>query len=545
MTRHGIALVALTELRRSWRQLRDSARGVLLIVGGLLFGLFYGLIAGGGGFFLAANLAGPDPSEFGQIAFAAAPAGLVGFIAFVVFQRAIKKTGEPDGLDGLLTATDHRTVTLGVVLAETGRVIASLGVIGLAGAIGVGAGVASTRPSIAGAVVSGLLAASAVGLSVLALTIATVAWAYALGQAARYVLARSRFVSRHRSILGIATTLVGLTLWIGFINAPGGQSQAAALAAQTPLGWWPDLVGLVVPGLPADPLRGLVGAGVLGVAMLTGPLATVEATGRTWYLDSVQIEASASSARWTDWLLPSVLPPSGAAVARKSWLRALRSPFIVQFAIFPYFFLIYQITPAFAGDPIPPTLAVSAGLATAVGAGAAFSLNPLGGEGDVLPVVLIAAPSGTAFVTGLALAGALPGVVLTVIFVGVLGIALGTAPLVLATGGALAVASALALPAIATGIGAYLPKFETNEVSGTEVVVPSGWAFAGYLLVAGVVLAPGLVGTYAAGPLADLIGVSVTPVAITGLVASITLLAVCGVASLAVAARRFERYTLA
>ncbi|MFW6436242.1 MAG: hypothetical protein ACOCYZ_01250 [Halococcoides sp.] len=545
MSRHGIALVARTELRRSWRQMRDSTRGMLLLVGAPLFGLFYGLIAGGGGFVVASNLAGPEPSEIGQMAFGAAPAGLAGFVAFMVVQRAIKKTGEPDGLDGLLTATDHRTVTLGVVLAEMGRVIGSLGVIGVAGAIGVGAGVASTRPTIAGAVLSGVLAAIAVGLTLLALALATVAWAYALGQGVRYVLARSRFVTQHRSSLGIATTLVGLTLWFGFLNAPGGQSRAAELAARTPLGWWPDLVGLVVPGLPADPLRGLVAAGIVLTAMLTGPLAAVRTTGRTWYLDSVQITANASSARWTDWLLPSVLPPAGAAVARKSWLRALRSPFTVQFAIFPYFFLIYQITPVFSGDPIPATLAVSAGLATAIGAGAAFSLNPLGGEGEVLPVVLIAAPSGRAFVTGLALAGALPGVVLTIVLVALLGVALGTGPHVLATGGTLAVASAIALPAIATGIGASLPKFETNEVSGTEVVVPSGWAFAGYLVVAGVALAPGLVGAYGAPIVADLIGISRPPVAIGGLVASIVLLGVCGTASLAIAARRFERYTLA
>ncbi|MFB6163346.1 MAG: hypothetical protein ABEJ86_07915 [Halococcoides sp.] len=544
MTLRGITLVARTELRRSWRTLTHSARGAVLIGGGLLFGLFYAVVAGGGGFFLASEIASPDAADFARTAFAAGPAGVTGVVAFVVLQRSVKKTGEPDGLNGLLTATDHPTVALGVVLAEFGRVVASIGVIVVAGAIGIAVGVASTRATLLAGVVAGTTAAVIVTVSIVAMLVATVTWAYAVGLGVRYVLARSAFVSRHRSILGIATTVVVLGGWIAITNTSAGQAVMTDLVTSTPFGWWADLVGVAVAGLPATPIHALLAAITVVGLGVTGPMVVVAISDRLWYVDPVQTEASATASRWTDRLLPGVLPTASAAVARKSWLRARRAPFTVQFAIFPYFFLIYQIQPAFASDPVPPTLAISAGLATAVAAGAAFSLNPIGGEGPVMPVVLLAAPSGWAFVTGLALAGALPGTVFALALVTVLGVALQTAPVVHVTGGALAVAGAAGLPAIATGIGTAVPKFETNEISGSEVVVPSGWAFGGYLLASAIALGPGVVGVYGSGLLADYTGVAAPLFAIGGLVCSLGVIVTFAIGSLWIGARRFEGYHL-
>jgi dolichol kinase len=71
-----------------------------------------------------------------------------------------------------------------------------------------------------------------------------------------------------------------------------------------------------------------------------------------------------------------------------------------------------------------------------------------------------------------------------------LGIAAGLGPGSIAAAVAAGVLAAIGAPAVAAGVGVLFPRFETSTVRSHEVVVPSTWAFGGYVVVLGVALLP-------------------------------------------------------
>ena len=475
-------LVARTELRRTWRSLTDTTRGVLILLGGAVLIPLYSLGIAAAALFGGSEIAGSDP-ETVRLATTGALAVLVGLVAFVVIQRALKTNGEPDGMDGLLTTVPYEDVLAGLLGAEWCRmvVVMALPLAALVGGVTVGSG----QP---------LLGVVTLVLTVVVATVAVVA-SYAAGLGIKLVAARSLFVARHRASLGMVTSLGIVTLWIVWSGATDIQIAALRAVTASPLSWPGELVLLTVPGVAADPLAaGIAGLALVGSLPLAG-VVCLRLTERVWYVDAVQPahEFDAAERTLSDRLLTGRVSTPTRVVAQKSWLRAKRAPFTVQFAVAPFFLLALQLQRVLLDGTVPPTLPLTAGLASATAAGAAFTLNPLGGEEGVLPLTLTADISGRAFVTGLGLAGALPGVALTTALVVGVGVAGGTAPLALAATLLVALVATVTAPAIAATAGVIFPKFERSSVAGNEVTVPGGLAFALYFVVFGIVVAPGSV----------------------------------------------------
>ncbi|KAA9400100.1 hypothetical protein Har1130_02250 [Haloarcula sp. CBA1130] len=472
-------LIARTELRRTWRKLKGTARGALIFLGGGLGIIAYSLVIGAGAFFLGGFLSESDPHSV-RLATTASIVGLLGLVGFFTLQHTVKSAGEPDAADGLLTTVPYEDAAAGLLVAEIGRVSLALTAPVLALVLGLAAGEAGVLVAVVALVGSG------------AVVLLGTVLGFSLGLVTKLVANRSAFVARHRAGVGTAVSLILPLGWVAMTTVPSVQLRVLQLATQSPLSWPADVV-LLVLGNGGHPVAAAVATiGIFG-ALPLGAVACLWLAGRVWYADPVQPdhEFDADERTLSDRLLVGRVTTATRVVAQKSWLRAKRAPVTVQFAVMPFFFLVYHLQIVILEQVVPPTLPLSAGLASAAAFGAAFSLNPLGGEEGVLPLTLTANVSGRAFVTGLVLAGALPGVVVTTLLVVGLGVAAGTPPVTLAAALTIALVATLAAPAIAVGAGVVFPKFDSSSVQGHEVVVPSGWAFGLYFLVLGVAVAPG------------------------------------------------------
>jgi len=532
--RHA-ALVARVELRRSWRTLTDTKRGLLMLTAGGIVLPLYGLGLGAGAFFLGGALVDGSFS-LARPVIGAALAGLTGLVFAVTVQRAIKHTGEPDAPDGLLTTAPYRDVLAGLLLAEFGRVgaVALLPTVGIVVGFGLGTGSA-----LAGAVLFALL---------FTLATAGLLAGYALGLVAKYVAGRSEFVSRHRAGIGLVLSVGVPVAYISLNAVPAVQHAAFRAAAATPFAWYADVTFLAVPGIAARPpfAAGAVASLLVGVPVLA--VAVDALAERVWYLDRVQPDHAFDPRATTlsDRLLAGRVPRQTRVVAQKCWRRARRSPFTVQFAIFPFFLLVLQVQVALIERTVPASLPVLAALASGIAGGAAFSLNPLGGEGDVLPATLTSTVSGTQFVAGLALAGGLPAAILAVALAVPLGVAAGLGVSAIAAAAGAGIVVAVGAPAVAAGVGVVFPRFETTTVRSHAVVVPSTWAFVGYAVLLGVAVVPVLVTQHPV--LASLVGPRVPygdgVLAALGLVGTTVLLALIGGVSGGYAARTVGTYRL-
>ncbi|GGM41759.1 hypothetical protein [Haloarcula argentinensis] len=524
--------IARTELRRTWRKLMGTTRGTLMLLGGGLGIIIYSLAIGAGAFFFGGFLADSDAHTV-RLATTAGIVGLLGLVGFFTLQHTVKSAGEPDAGDGLLTTVPYEDAAAGLLAAEAGRVSLALAVPILALVGGLATGDA------------GMLVAVVALVGSVAVALLGTVLGFGLGLVTKLVANRSAFIARHRASVGAAVSLVLPLGWVAMTTVPTVQLRVLQLATQSPLSWPADVV-LLVLGNGGNPITAAVAtAGIFG-ALPVGAVACLWLAGRIWYADPVQPdhEFDADERTLSDRLLSGRVSTATRVVAQKSWLRAKRAPVTVQFAVMPFFFLVYHLQIVILDRVVPPTLPLSAGLASAAAFGAAFSLNPLGGEEGVLPLTLTANVSGRAFVSGLVLAGALPGVVVTTLLVAGLGVAAGTPPVTLAAGLTIALVATLAAPAIAVGAGVVFPKFESASVQGHEVVVPSGWAFGLYFLVLGVAVAPGSL-TYLLA-VRDLFAIPFGKTWLLGggLVASVAIAVAGAVAGFLYAANRAATYRL-
>jgi hypothetical protein len=522
--------IARLELRRTWRAVTDSTRGLLVLAGGLCLLALYSLAIGTGAVVGGSELAGASP---GAVRFVTTMVlgGLGGTIAFVVGQRTVKTNGEPDAADGLLTTAPYEDVLVGLVGAELGRVVALLTL--PLSALVVGVTIGSGRPLLG------------VAVAVTALVVATLSTvgSYAAGLAVKLLVARSAFVARHRTALGVVASLLFIAVWI--VATESNRARLALLreAAGSPLAWTGDILLLTVPGVGADPVAAGVAAAALLGTLAFGGVACGWLAERVWYGDPVQPDHDFDPARRTlsDRLLAARVSTATRVVAQKSWLRAKRAPFTVQFAFAPLFLIAFRVGNAVLDGSAPPRLALLVGLAGAAGTGAAFTLNPLGGEERVLPLTLTAALSGRAFVSGLVLAGALPGVAATALLVVGTALAGGTAPVTLAAILVTTLSATVAAPAIAAAAGVVFPKFGRTTVGDRAVVIPSTLAFGSYLAVLGVVAAPGTVATLA---LLGTIPAGAPLLLAVGVASTVLLAAVAGTMGFLYAANRVGSYRL-
>jgi len=474
--------IARVELRRTWRSLRDSTRGVILVAGGLLVLPLYSLGIGVMGYIGGREILTATPGEV-RFATTGVVVGLLGLTGFVVLQRTVKQTGEPDAADGLLTTVRYEDAIAGLLAAECARLlaVAALPLAALTVGMTVGSGLA-------------LLGLAVLSTSLLVVLIGLLA-TYAVGLGLKLVAARSAFVARHRATLGGAASLVVVAVWLLAWGTTSVQLALLRAATRSPLSWVGELVLFAVPSVDAAPLAAGVAATVMLGSLPAAGVACLWLAERVWYGDPVQPdhEFDATDRTLSDRLLAGRVSTATRVVAEKSWLRAKRAPLTVQFAAVPAFLLVIQFRTLLLERTVPPTLPLTAGLAAAAAAGATFALNPLGGEERVLPLTLTADVSGKQFVTGLALAGLLPGVTLSTLLVVGLGLAAGTPPTILAAALTTTIVATLAAPWIAAAAGVVFPRFEQSTIRGTSVTVPSGFAFGLYLTLLGIVAVPGAV----------------------------------------------------
>jgi hypothetical protein len=472
-----VSLLAQTELRRRYRSLRaDGRRFVVLVIAGVFMLLPLALVVFGLFAFGAATADGSLP-----VSMAAVRGGggvLVIGVAVLNAIRTVQTAAVPANADGVLTMADHSEVVASILLVET---LAGAGIV--------------LVPGILGAIAFGVGAGSAVAaLGFLLAVVCAVALGSVLGIAAGFVvrnaLARSETLARYRTPAAIALFLA----YMYVIVAADFESAFEPLVggvASTPLGWFGDLALAPVSG---EAVLALAGGAVLlavaGVAVLA--IAVDRLAGLLWYVEAVEGSTGETDSSGMGGL--SGVPIPVARVARKSWLRAWRSPIRLLYVVYPLFFVIAPISDAVRTGVVPPYLAGVVALYLAWATGAAFTLNPIGDEGDVLPITLTSPISGREFVAGCCLAGAIVGLPLSVVGTLLAAVFAGSPVSVAAGAVALAVILPVAATGIAAGVGVTLPRFEpVNVTRGRQAVIPSLLGFGVYSIAFVVAASPGMV----------------------------------------------------
>lgn len=526
-----VVLIARVEFRRTVRDVFDwSFRSMMLVTVVPLMMLGFGAMLG-----LAGYLAGPELLGDGdalEFAYAFVNGGIL-TVAFFVGMRVLSVRGRIDEEAALLTVRPHAEVFQALVLAESARVLVFLAPLVTPGIVGFGLGLGSAT-----------VVVGSVAICVLAVLLGT-ALGYCLGLVAKNLLARSRLLATYRTALGGLFTvgIFGANVW--FVGDFERYWILADLLAVSPTGWIADLafVGTLES---ADVVAGTTGmvATVLGLVGLV--IGGTELADRLWFVDPVQPEeASGGTSGLPD---PLTVLPVGrptAHVALKSWKRARRAPVTLQFAVLPLFSLVGTVPVVLRSGTVPAWAPPALAVAVAWSTGALFTLNPIGGEGSVLPAVLCSGTEGRQFVGGLVLAALVPGVPATVALVVASALVAG-----LPTGStigwsAVAVLLAVSAPPIAAVVGSAFPKSEATSIGrGREAVVPSPWAYFGYSMLLGVVALPALVlgATPLPGVLAAVLEVSALAVRLVA-IGTTTLLAVAaGSVGYWLAVRWFDRY---
>lgn len=474
--RHALR-VGVVEWRRSVRATRaDSAK--LAIYGiGALFGL---LVLTGG--VLAIVFLLDDASGLRVVDGVRGNLALFWlFDVFIVGQRAVSLYDRVDAEPLMLTTVSARTVSVGLVTAETLRALSvvAVPVLVLTGAFVYATGAVAAAATVPFAVACFLATAVAVGV--------------AAGQFVALLVARVPFVARHKTALGGILVVGFFGVYAAFQYGSLGLPVGIGMLGILPPGWVADLfvLGTPVSGSLARAAAVAVG-GPLAVAGLAA--VTVRISTAYWYTDPVDptddgegsataepVDGTSDAGR--DALAAAIAPLSVPAVvsqptrrvAQLALLRTRRQPARLSFLLAPLFIvgsMLLSLAGAGSGPVGLGTLPVVLPLALAWVAGAAFALNPLGDEAPVLPATLLSTVGGRRFVRGLCLPGALVGVPLTVVGTAVAAVAAGYAPLETAGIVALALVLSVAALGLAPGVGSRFPRFDAVSAGRSEEVIP-------------------------------------------------------------------------
>lgn len=482
-------VVTRTALVQTYRKVRESTRMTVFF---LFIPVFFSLQLSGA--------VGPGAYDLGRefASGAVAPvarrlrtAALSGFVLLSVMGALGAAGGNSEFKDryvAFLTATSTRAVAVGNVARQTAVwtalfwPVASLAAVAFA----LGAG----EP---------LAAVSLVGGSLWLFVVVSAVTA-PLGFAARWVLDGYDLSKNAR--FGLGAGMLGLFYLVLFTR----QTVSAALGA-TPLSWAGDLLLVTVPGAGASPLRagGFLVAS-LGV-VLVSLAACVRLADAVWYADhafEADDDPAATNTRATTTpvrdVLASVVPRPTATVTTVTWRRTKRTPktlWYVYPAVFVGLVMAEQLVYSgpFSAVMYPAVTAFAGSLA----AGSAFTLNPLGTEGDALSGLLTTGLTSEAFVRAKAYAVVLPAMPLLV------GATLGTAigvgvrsGLVVGTLGVFTVALSVVAPLLSLAVGTHYPP-GSEGLLGASVQIPNKSASAVYTVGMVLVGAPGLgaVGRYA------------------------------------------------
>ncbi|WP_232686370.1 hypothetical protein [Halobacterium zhouii] len=522
--------IARNVVVRGWRKtVEKSTVQIVALAVAILFGVVFTGAAAFGAYYAGQTFV-EDPAS-GADVIGLVPAGLATFTVFLTAYMTAIQIGDIDNRDGYLTTVPARDLVGGLLVSGYLRVGGFFAAPLLVASVAFGVGAQSP------------LAAAFAAVGVLALTVTSFLVGYPVGVGLAYLFGRSAMVERYKTAIGV----LAFAAYFGLIvtNTLGELFEPVVEAARaSPVGWYADLALLPVSSAASALQAAGVLVGSVAVSAL-GVLASVRLSERRWYADAVDTDE-----RHTDSVaggrLDSLLGRRTAWVARKSWLRARRAPIKLIYVAYPAFVLITPIQASVQAGHVTTTLATSVALYGAWMTGAAFTLNPLGDEGAVLPVTVTTGITGRQFVGGLVTASALLGTPVTVVVAGALAVLSPLEPVALAC----TVAAAAVLPplasAVAVGIGASFPKYEATTMGRSrEVVVPSTWAFVIYTIVflvtAGV--ATGAQEPAVAGLLTDVAGVGTAVVHVAGFLVGVTLAGIAAAVAVSTAVQAFDEYT--
>ena len=480
--------------RRLYRQMADNHR--TLIVGGVLTGIFYLLLIAGAvrGAYILGTAVGTDMFTE-QLALARTIiAGMAIGVTLMVSLRTVQEYGDLDEPAPVLTAIPYQEAVWGLLLMAYIEFVelAVVPILAVAVAFAVSAGSVANIPVI-----------TVVLLAVVALSTTA---GFVLGQLLTLSSIRVAFVRRYKTLIGV------LAFVVYFIVAATGALANIfkvdwTVIGASPLGWVADLALVVAPTSLIGITRPTVAAVTLVVGSIFLTWFAVRLTGAVWYADPVQPDdTNARNTVSSDWtgglssgfserLLGEHLSHPTLRIAQKSWRRAYRTPLKIQFAVYPGLFLIGPIRQSIETGEITTQLPILIAIYGAWASGAAFTLNPLGDEGEVLPLTLISGIRGTQFLRGLLFAGIAIGGPLTVVLAMAVGFASPMDVFSVIVTGMLGGILCVSACAIGVGVGTAFPKFDPLS-DNNPVVVPGMVAFAVYSLVFFLVLLPGLFGSF-------------------------------------------------
>ena len=505
---HGLSM-GWFEFRRTLRDIRRSKRQLV----GIGFGVGMPLLG-----ILAAwlLLRGNVPADFDPARYGAAGArgqltAFWVFLAFLVANRTASIRPRADAQSLLLTTVSARTVTVGLWVAETLRVLAYVG-----------------TPAVVGALaLTDLLGTPAALLTLPLATVLFVASGVTAGSLCGYLavlaVARVPVVARYKTWLAGALSLAVMAVFLGAQTVfPAGP--LLDVLASVPVGWLADVAALGI-GVRADTTLAASGIVATLAVVAAGGRAIELATARFWYDsavspvadDAAEASPTGDDGRWLDGALDAALAPvpSPAVGSRRSGrvatmtvLHTIRNPRRLTVLVVPLFALGSSLVSSGVGSGgVGPTLAVGAAALLPWIPSAVFTLNPLGDQQAALPTTLTAVDA-RAFVRGVALPGLVYGLPLAVGLTALAGLATPLPPLELAGLVALAAFLTVAAAGVCPAVGVLLPRFSAISVGQADDVLPPRFAAValslalvslpgGYL--AALVVAPGTAQVLLAG----------------------------------------------
>lgn len=465
--------VAVTEMRRTWRQLRRQDLWVLLA-------LTVGLLL-----FVSTPIAFLLARQFG-LEFAAGNTSIstvitgimLLWLVFVVFGLASGLGSENEVINqtAVLTARPPKDVVGGLLLAITVTYAPFLFIPVLAASLGFVVALNTPTP------LAGFILAT-IFLLVTALPIG-----YILGLTLKGVIRRTPWLARLKPVVIVALAVV--YVWV---SATGQLlpllELLGTLLSFTPLGWLGQLAFVTTPGSGASLLAAVA---AVVVALLLVPLATLgvlRAAEFAWYVDAEHAtDREAEIPEPTERQTPGEYLDAALARCRVSaptrgvatvvLLRAYRRPLNIAYVAVPLIFALPTFESAFQALSVPGYAPWAALVYGAWAAGSAFPLNVLGNQSAALPAILTTGDRSRALVHGYLLAATiafLPIIVIAALALAYLAEFSVQSTLILLAATPLAVIGG---SAFAAGLGAAFPRFQSISITASrKALLPSKSAF--------------------------------------------------------------------
>ncbi|QIB74026.1 TetR family transcriptional regulator [Halogeometricum borinquense] len=461
------------EFKRSFRGLRDSTgRFIFTILSTLVPSvmlLFFGFLFMG---ILSTDTIAISDGLRGTVAM------FWSFAVFLVTQRVVSTYPRPEAESLLLTTASTRSIVFGLALAETLRILAY-----------------AIAPIL---VLTALLAysiGSVVLMAVVPLVVVIVAATAVvtgslIGYGIALLLATSPFVARHKTALGVPVVLVFMGVFFVF-QVPETLGVSRSAFGWLPMGWLADLVAVGTPLVGSSVNAVGAFAGSILVLVLGGVLLEREATA-LWFgdevdptattdesgIDSPVADAGSKTRTWTGLrtaisplVIPSRIDLPTRRVAEMTLLRARRDPRRLSFLIMPLAVLVGPLSISGSFSSLLEQLPILCVTFLPWIFGAAMTLNPLGDEGSVLPVTLVAATP-SQFIRGILLPGVVYGAPVAAVITVVTAVGGGySLPVVVGLAAVAAFVTLVAAPAGAA-VGVYLPRFSAVSVGQSNDVLP-------------------------------------------------------------------------